>query len=239
MARSPQSIEAELPGVPTRRAALRLIDAVLRRGDPLDQAAPPVLRAIERGDDRALALAITAEALRWLPDLDRLIDGATRQILPEDAKVRSVLRLMLAQALRLGLPPHAVIATGLPLLTGGPRRLAHGVFSAVLRRAGEDGSLPAAPTLPGAAMARWSVAWPDRVDSIAAGLAVPPPLDLSLRDPARTEEWAERLGGLSLAPGHVRLARAGSVESIEGFAEGAWWGAGSRRHGPRAPAWPR
>ena len=126
MARTPRSAEDDLPGVPTRRAALRLIDAVLRRGDPLDQAAPPVLRAIERGDDRAPALAITAEALRWLPDLDRLIDNATQQNLPDDAKARSVLRLMLAQALRLGLPPHAVIATGLPLLTGGPRRLAHG-----------------------------------------------------------------------------------------------------------------
>jgi len=114
---------------------------------------------------------------------------------------------------------HAVIATGLPLLTGGPRRLAHGVFSAVLRGEG----LPVAPTLPEAALVRWSQAWPDRVEAIAAGLAVPPPLDLSLRDPARTDEWAERLGGLSLAHGHVRLARAGSVESIEGFAEGAWW----------------
>ncbi|WP_298193227.1 methyltransferase domain-containing protein [Novosphingobium sp.] len=217
MARPPA--DDELPGVPARRAALRLLDAVLRRGDPLDQAAPPVLRAIERGDDRALALAIAQEALRWLPDLDRLIDGATRQILPEDAKARTVLRLMLAQALRLGLPPHAVIATGLPLLVGGPRRLAHGVFSAVLRGDG----LPATPSLPAATLTRWISAWPDRVDAIAAGLAVPPPLDLSLRDPARTAEWAERLGGVSLAPGHVRLARAGAIEAIEGFAEGAWW----------------
>ncbi|MEY4838590.1 MAG: hypothetical protein RLZZ475_2449 [Pseudomonadota bacterium] len=224
MARPPMNSPAtsaadELPGVPARRAALRLLDAVLRRGDPLDQAAPPVLRAIERGDDRALALAIAQEALRWLPDLDRLIDGATRQILPEDAKARSVLRLMIAQALRLGLPPHAVIATGLPLLTGGPRRLAHGVFSAVLRTDG----LPEAPTLPANALERWSAAWPTRVEAIAAGLAVPPPLDLSLRDVARTAEWAERLGGISLAPGHVRLARSGPVEAIEGFAEGAWW----------------
>ena len=216
---APPPASDELPGVPARRAALRLLDAVLRRGDPLDQAAPPVLRAIERGDDRALALAIAQEALRWLSDLDRLIDAATRQILPEDAKARSVLRLMLAQALRLGLPPHAVIATGLPLLTGGPRRLAHGVFSAVLR----SGGLPASPTLPAAVQARWSAAWPSRVDAIAAGLAVPPPLDLALRDAARTAEWAERLGGVSLAPGHVRLARGGAIESLEGFSEGAWW----------------
>ncbi|KPF85226.1 RsmB/NOP family class I SAM-dependent RNA methyltransferase [Novosphingobium sp. AAP93] len=218
---SPQT--DELPGVPARRAALRLLDAVLRRGDPLDQAAPPVLRAIERGDDRALALAIAQEALRWLPDLDRLIDGATRQILPKDAKARSVLRLMLAQALRLGLPPHAVIATGLPLLIGGPRRLAHGVFSAVLKGANDEGGLPESPALPAATLERWSTAWPDRVEAIAKGLAVPPPLDLSLRDPARTDEWAERLGGTSLAPGHVRLARSGAIEQLEGFAEGAWW----------------
>ncbi|BEU99174.1 RsmB/NOP family class I SAM-dependent RNA methyltransferase [Novosphingobium olei] len=215
-ARSPEDI----PGVEARRAALRMLDAVLRRGEPLDQSAPPILRAIERGDDRALATAIAQEALRWLADLDALIDGATRQILPDDAKARSVLRIMLAQALRLGLPPHAVIATGLPLLMGGPRRLAHGVFSAVLK--GGEG-LPEAPSLPEAVAARWQQAWPDRVEAIAAGLAVPPPLDLTLRDPAQTAQWTERLGGTSLMPGHVRLARAGAVEGIDGFAEGAWW----------------
>ncbi|WP_225009549.1 RsmB/NOP family class I SAM-dependent RNA methyltransferase [Novosphingobium percolationis] len=210
----------ETPGVPARRAALRMLDAVLRRGEPLDQAAPPILRAIERGDDRALATAIAQEALRWLADLDALIDGATRQVLPDDAKARSVLRIMLAQALRLELPPHAVIATGLPLLMGGPRRLAHGVFSALLK---SGQRLPDAPTLPDAVRARWDAAWPGRVDAIAAGLAVPPPLDLTLKDASRTAEWAERLGGSSLMPGHVRLARAGAVEALAGFGEGAWW----------------
>lgn len=223
MARSPTSAGSsgeEIPGVASRRAALRLLDAVLRRGDPLDQAAPPILRAIERADDRALAMAIAQEALRWMADLDALIDSATRQILPKDAKARTVLRIMLAQALRLGLPGHAVVATGLPLLTGGPRRLAHGVFSAVTKA---DPRLPAAPTLPDAVAHRWQAAWPDRVEAIARGLALPPPLDLTLRDPAETAQWVERLGGQSLAPGHVRIARAGSVEALPGFAEGAWW----------------
>lgn len=216
----PPEAPAEAPGVPARLAALRLLDAVLRRGDPLDQAAPPLLRGIPRADDRALALAIAHEALRRLPDLDALIDGHTRDILPEDAKARTVLRLMLAQALRLGLPPHAVIATGLPLLVGGPRRLAHGVFSAVLRA---TGTLPDVPSLPAPVAARWQAAWPARVEAIAAGLAEPPPLDLTLRDPASTAEWAERLGGVSLLPGHVRLPRGTAVESLPGFAEGAWW----------------
>ena len=211
----------EIPGSATRLAALRMIDAVLRRGDPLDQAGPPLLRPVPRADDRALATAIAQETLRWLVDLDALIDSATAQVLPDDAKARSVLRLMLVQVLRLKLPPHAVIATGLPLLTGGPRRLAHGVFSAILKR--DDAVLPAAPSLPTPVLARWITAWPDRLDAIAAGLAEPPLLDLTLANPADTAHWAERLDGTSLAPGHIRLARGQAVEKLDGYGEGAWW----------------
>ena len=101
---------------------------------------------------------------------------------------------MLAGWLRLDTPPHAVIATALPLLEGGPQRLAHGVFGALVR---QEVKLPAAPTLPAAVRERWG----ERAAAIAAGLALPPPLDLTLRDPAATAEWTERLGGMSLIPG--------------------------------------
>jgi 16S rRNA (cytosine967-C5)-methyltransferase len=206
----------DVPGLPARRAALKMLDAVLRRGETLDQAAGAALLGIRDDADRALARAIAAEALRWLVDLDVLIDGATRQRLPDDAKPRAVLRLMLAQWLRLDTPPHAVIATALPLLAGGPRRLAHGVFSALVKR---QARLPTAPTLPEAVTERWD----DRAEAIAAALAEPPPLDLTLRDPDATVQWAERLGGMSLLPGHVRLPRGQAVESLPGYCEGAWW----------------
>jgi 16S rRNA (cytosine967-C5)-methyltransferase len=212
---------AEIQGLAARLAALRMIDAVLRRGDPLDQAAPPLLRPVPRADDRALATAIAQEVLRWLVDLDALIDSAMQVPLPGDAKARSVLRMMLVQVLRLGLPPHAVIATGLPLLSGGPRRLAHGVFSAILGKG--EAALPPAPSLPEPVALRWAQAWPDRLAPIAAGLAEPPPLDLNLADRAATADWAERLGGVSLMPGHVRLARGQAVERLDGYAQGAWW----------------
>ena len=207
------------PGLPARRAALRLLDAVLRRGETLEQAGNAASRGLP-GEDRALALAIAAESLRWLADLDSLIDSATAQVLAHDAKPRSVLRLMLAQTLRLGTPAHAVIATALPLLSGGPRRLAHGVFSALLRR---EVKLPAQPTLPETVAARWEEAHPGRSSPIAAALAQPPPLDLSLRDANETALWTERLGGTSLAPGHVRLPRGTAIDLLPGFADGAWW----------------
>jgi 16S rRNA (cytosine967-C5)-methyltransferase len=188
----------------------------MRRGETLDQAEHGAMGGVPRAEDRALARAIAGEVLRWLVDLDALIDSATRQKLAADSKARMVLRMMLAQWLRLGTPPHAVIATGLPLLDGGPRRLAHGVFSALIHR---KVKLPDAPTLPDNVAARWG----ERAPAIAAALAEPPPLDLTLRDPVATGEWAQRLGGESHAPGHVRLPRGASIVDLPGYREGEWW----------------
>ena len=207
---------AELQGIHARRAALRLLDAVLRRGETLDIAFNGATKDVRKFEDKALARAIAAEVLRWMVDLDGLIDSATKKPLPDDAKVRMVLRMMLAQWLRLQTPPHAVVATGLDLLAGGPRRLAHGVFSTLTKR---EVALPPAPTLPEEVAARWG----DRAASIAAGLADPPPLDLTLRDPAETERWQVQLSADSLMPGHLRLARGDNIEKLPGFAEGAWW----------------
>lgn len=206
----------EIQGAPARLAALKLLDAVLRRGETLDQAAHAATQGLLTHSDKALARALASEVLRWLADLDALIDGAMKKPLPDDAKARSVLRVMLAGWLRLDTPPHAVVATGLPLLAGGPRRLAHGVFSTLVKN---NAALPAAPTLPKAARERWG----ERAAAIAVGLAVPPPLDLALREANETERWVIELGGVSLASGHVRLPRGSAIEELPGFAEGAWW----------------
>ena len=207
---------AQPQGIHARRAALRLLDAVLRRGETLDIAFAGATKDVRKFEDKALARAIASEVLRWMVDIDALIDSATKKPLPHDAKARMVLRMMLAQWLRLGTPPHAVVATGLDLLAGGPRRLAHGVFSTLTRNAA---SLPNAPTLPGEAAMRWGA----RAPAIAAGLADPPPLDLTLRDPTETEHWKVQLSADSLMPGHLRLPRGENVENLPGFAEGVWW----------------
>jgi 16S rRNA (cytosine967-C5)-methyltransferase len=201
-----------------RRAALRLLDAVFRRGETLEQAEGAALSDIRKAPDRALAKAIAGETLRWLTDLDALIDSATKQNLPEDAKARMVLRIMLAQALRLDTPPHAVIATGLPLLAGGPRRLAHGVFSALVKPGAAR--LPDAPTLPEPVTARWGA---DKAAAIAPGLAFPPELDLALKDASETQTRAVAMGGVTLAPVHIRLPRGAAVESLADFKAGDWW----------------
>ncbi|MEM7689516.1 MAG: RsmB/NOP family class I SAM-dependent RNA methyltransferase [Pseudomonadota bacterium] len=208
---------AQPTGIHARRAALKMLDAVLRRGETLEQAGPGALRDVRDANDKALARAIAGEALRWLTDLDALIDSATKNPLPDDAKPRSVLRLMLAQALRLETPPHAVIATGLPLLAGGPRRLAHGVFSTLMKR---EAALPASPTLPDGVVARWGE---QRAAAIARGLVQPPEVDLAIKNAEETEIWQAKLGGVSLARGHVRVPRGTAIEKLDGYDEGAWW----------------
>ena len=207
-------------GLPTRRAALQILDAVMRTGQPLDQAVIPATRGLEPSD-RALAIAIAQEVLRWTPDFDLLIDSQTRLPLADDAKARMVLRMALAQMLRLETPPHAVIATSLPLLEGGPRRLVHGVLGSLWRL---QPKLADNPALRPEVTIRWKDAWGS--DVVAAGraaLAEPPPLDLALKHHGETQKWVEKLGGTSLAYGHVRLPRGSAIETLEGYTDGAWW----------------
>src|SRR3546814_17903018 len=76
----------------------------------------------------------------------------------------------------MGTPHHAAISTVLPLVDGGPRKLVHGVFSAVMRG---KAALPDIPTLPPFVEERWEQAWGSAVARAAArALDVPPPLDL-------------------------------------------------------------
>jgi 16S rRNA (cytosine967-C5)-methyltransferase len=205
-------------GVGPRRAALQMLDAVLRRGQTLD-AVGARIRGLSP-PDAGLAVAIAGETLRRIPDLDSLIDSATAKRLPDDSKARIVLRIALAQKIALGTPDHAVVATALPLVDGGPRRLVHGVLGTLLRR-----GLPPidAPRLPAAVEDRWRTAWGDEVvEAARRQIAKRPQLDLTFADDAGAQAYAAEHGGVSLAARHVRLASA-SVTELPGFGEGKWW----------------
>ncbi|WP_432770487.1 MAG: methyltransferase domain-containing protein [Sphingopyxis sp.] len=215
--RRPAGSEPDPPGTPTRRAALRLLDAVLRRGDPLDLAAHAATQGLAPAD-RAFAVAIASETLRWITDIDALIDSATAQILPDDVKSRAVLRIALAQLLALGSPAHAVVATALPLVAGGPRRLVHAILS---RAQQDEWKLPERATLPLATAERWAEQWGlATLEAAEAGWSAPPPIDLSFAGDPVAAEWTD---AVALAPRHLRLPRGQAVEAMPGFREGGWW----------------
>lgn len=206
-------------GLASRKAALQMLDAVLRRGRTLDTAAQGV-RGLSHSD-HALAVAIAGEVLRRLPDLDSLIDSATAKRLSDDSKARMVLRIALAQKISLDTPDHALVATALPLVDGGPRRLVHGVLGTLLRR-----GLPKieAPHLPAEVERRWSAAWGDNIVQAARRqIASRPSLDLSFKSGGAARVFASESSCVSLAPRHVRLDHGGAITDLPGFTAGDWW----------------
>ena len=208
-----KAADRNLEGVPAREAALKMLDSILRRGQTMDNAAQHAAKLPPA--DAALASAIVGETLRRLPDLDALIDSATRLPLADDAKARMVLRLALAQKIGLGTPDHALVATALPLVDGGPRKLVHGVLGTLLRR-GIEPTDP--PLLPSAVFERWSRAWgPEVVAAARRAIISRPALDLSFANDA------DYPSGTSLVPLHRRLDESSAVARLPGFEEGGWW----------------
>lgn len=215
----PSTDGGRVEGLAARRAALQLLDAVLRRGVTLDSAAASVRNLAAA--DKALAIAIAGETFRRLPDLDRLIDGVTRNRLPDDSKARMVLRLALAQKIGLGTPEHALVATALPLVDGGPRRLVHGVLGTLLRKGVQPEGPPALPEL---VEQRWASSWGEPVvEAARRQIVARPSLDVSFASQDEADGFAQAQDGTVLAPLHVRLATSGSIPGLKGFDQGGWW----------------
>jgi 16S rRNA (cytosine967-C5)-methyltransferase len=210
------------PGVAARRAAFKLAQAVVWQGRVLQDSIEYAFQGLHNPSDRALAHSTVLAMLRRLTYFDDLIDSCTRNPLDKDARARLVLRLALAQALVLETPPHAVIATHLPLVEGGPRKLVHGILSKLLKN---PDVLPI-PALPDYYNYKWAHDYsPEIVDGIAAAYVGEPPLDLVFKnadDIAKYfPEWSTDARFFDT---HLRIHdMRGRVEALPGYDEGAWW----------------
>jgi len=209
-------------------AAADLLDAVLRKGQPLEDAPPSAeLTPAERARARSLA----AETLRRLGQIDALLAQHLERNpggLPEIA-----LRLAAAEIGFLGGAPHAVIDAAVTLVKRNPRTMRFGgLVNAVGRKLAEDAPAlaDAEPLKAGRKNApNWlrnmltEAYGRDIADSILAAHLTRPPLDLTPRDPAQAAALAEQLGGALTPTGSVRLAAGAQVSALPGFADGAWW----------------
>ncbi len=221
------------PGLAVREAAVVLLDAVFDRRQSLDTLFDPVAgektwRALPERD-RRLARAIVIAALRHHGEIQavlaRLIERPPRRA----GKLFRILEVALAQLLYLDVPDHAAVSVAMEQVIA-DRDALHfkGLANAVLRRIGRERAAILAgldmprSAVPGWLWTRWVASYGEaRAASIAAANLEEPALDLTVKDdPAG---WAERLGGIVLPTGSVRLLPSGPVEDLPGFAEGAWW----------------
>lgn len=217
-------------GLTARRAALRLLDAVLQDGTPLSEL-DGVLEPLAPAD-RARARRLSTTTLRRIGPADALLDTYLRK--PPPPQVRNVLRLAVVELCEDAAAPHGVVDAAVTIL-GGDRRTAHmrGLANAVLRKVASEGTERWAQLPPGrlppwlrkrltAAYGKSAVRAMERVH------AQRPPTDITPSGAWRTQEGGSAEpplpeGARPLPTGSLRLDQAGQVTALRGYEEGAWW----------------
>lgn len=215
------------PGLPARRRACDLVEAVLLRRRPLDEALE--LPTELDGLDRALARKIAATTLRRLGTIDRLLGERLAKGLPEGLpRLETVLRTAACQILFLDVPDYAAVDSAVRMVENDRKAKGFaGLANAVLRGLARDREEALASLDPLDDLAPWlrdrwtAVYGAEATSAIATIVSAEPPLDLTVSsDP---EGWAERLGGFVTPTGSVRLKAEGAIPDLAGYADGAWW----------------
>jgi 16S rRNA (cytosine967-C5)-methyltransferase len=226
--------QGKAPGRAVRDVAVSLLSAVLDGHKTLDGLLDPAsglaaYRALP-DRDRRLAHAIAATALRRHGETEAALGGLIER--PPGRRTGPLLRIMeiaAVQVLFMGIADHAAVSTAIDQV-GDDDAARHfkGFANAVLRRlarerdailAGLDAPKRATPDW---LWRRWSAAYGEPATrAIAEAHLHEPSLDLTVKsEPAA---WAERLGGIVLPTGSVRLVPSGPVEGLPGYADGQWW----------------
>lgn len=222
-----------IPGLPARQAAAKLLAAVVDARTSLDgltdeEHGHPAYRALE-GRDRALVRAILISALRFRGTIAAAITAQLDRPLPGNAlTLNHVLHVAAAQILFLDVPDRAAVDLAVEQAKADPRtRRFDGLVNGVLRSIGrrKDAILAKsdAPDAPDWFVSRLNEAYgEDRAKAILAAHRTEAPVDFTVKnDP---QGWAERLGGIVLPTGTVRVPRPeGAISGLPGYAEGSWW----------------
>ncbi|TIX39288.1 MAG: MFS transporter, partial [Mesorhizobium sp.] len=222
-------------GLAARKAAARLLAAVIDARTPLDgltdhENGHPQYRALDMRD-RALVRAILVTALRHRMTIAGLLSRRLEKPLPQNATALShILHVAAAQILFLDIPDSAAVDLAVTHAKSDPRTLRFsGLVNGVLRTLARAKDAELAPALAAIEEAptwfsgRLRAAYgADKAMAILAAHRHEAPVDFSVKsDPA---VWAERLGGIVLPTGTVRVERlSASVPELPGFADGAWW----------------
>lgn len=221
------------PGLGARLVAAKLLSAIVDAKTSADglldaRTGHPGLRALEPRD-QGLVRAIILSALRFRGSLETAISERLDRPLPPNAlSLRHILHVGATQILHLDVPDSAAVDLAVASATIDSRtQRFSGMVNAVLRRlAREKAEILRGEAL--AAMPDWlrqrlvAAYGGEGADAIARAHLTPAPLDITVKsDPAG---WAERLKGIALPTGTVRLVDIdGPITALPGFAEGDWW----------------
>lgn len=219
------------PGLAARQCATRLLGAVIEKHTSLDGLTDnsnghPQYRALD-DRDRSLVRAILGAALRNRGTIEAAIGQLIDRPLPENAvALRHLLHVAVAQILYLDLPDRAAVDLAVTAANNDPRnRRFASMVNAVLRRLSreKDNFTAGASNVPAWFEDSLIAAYgKDKARAILDIQTKEPPIDLTVK--GNPQVWAEKLGGVALPTGSVRLATVdGALTALPGFAEGEWW----------------
>ncbi len=211
-------------GVQARRSAVYLLDMILGEERLMSELLSAGALDKLPPDDRARAQRLAMDTLRGMERADRLLQKRLSKYPP--LTVRNALRVGTVELCQGG-AAHGVVNAMVELVAT-HKKLGHlkGLTNAVLRKIAAEGpeawAALRAPRLPKWLRGPLTEAWgPDAMTGIEAAHFAGAPLDLTAkRDP---ESLAVAVGGTVLPTGSVRVADAGQVTTMPGFAEGDWW----------------
>jgi len=229
-ARSAEPVPPPPPGLSARLTAAQALADILASGHAVEDRFAATRTSELDARDRALARSIATTALRYLGSIRARLAQALEKGLPKKSgALEWHLITAVAQILHMDVPDRAAVDLAVHAVKRDPRSAAFaGLTNAVLRtivRASEAGEItlddPYADT-PQWLAVRWSKAYGDETaQGIARMHAQEPTLDLTVKSDA--EGWAQRLGGIVLPTGSVRLATHAPIETLPGFNDREWW----------------
>ena len=225
------------PGLASRLLAATIIADIAGTGRSLEDAltGEVVAAKMEAFDerDRMLVRSIVIVSLRHLGSLRKTIGRLLERGLPKrSGPLEWILVITAAQILHMDVPDHAAVNLCVQAVRLDPKSqpfaaLANALARGLARQKDQpavDTPVEADPFVnaPVWLAARWRNTYGEATAAaIVAAHAREPHLDITVKsDPAG---WAERLGGLVLPSGSIRLRDATPVASLPGYDEGAWW----------------
>ena len=216
------------PAVTSRQIVQDLMQVIIGRGLPLQDALSQHDGWSNLDDrDRRFSRRLITMILRHHGEAKAVLKSQmTKPLSRRDRKAEAILIMAIVELIWAESDSHAAVDQAVKLMRSNGFRhltgLANGVLRNIDRRRDDIKAMPHDPMINAPVWLRDALIqdWGDDAAAIMASLLAPPPLDLRPKNDA--SGWAERLGGMAMPHGSVRLSE-GMVSALDGYDEGAWW----------------
>jgi len=181
--------------------------------------------------DRNFLRQLLGSTLRHLGEIDAIL--APRYHPPQDRtanRLTNIMRLGVTQLFFMDVSEHGAVDSTVNLARDAGLHKYVKLVNAVLRGLQRDGyELPEGVedwqlNIPAWLRGVWKKTYgADRARDIARASLGYAKLDISVRDGEERAQWAEKLGGILLPTGTIRLESGQRIRDLPGYKDGKWW----------------